>query len=85
MNPRIRELAEQAKLKTELWNNPEPFVIYKEDVNYPGGLEKFAELIVRECMACSTWVGKVNKNAIEPVHTAHAINQRIKQQFGVEQ
>ena len=48
-------------------------------------VEKFAELIVRECMACSTWVGKVNKNAIEPVHTAHAINQRIKQQFGVEQ
>jgi hypothetical protein len=37
MNERIKELAEQAKLKTELWNNPEPFVIYKEDVNYPGG------------------------------------------------
>ena len=49
MNERIKQLAEQAKLKTELWNNPEPFVIYKEDVNYPGGLEKFAELIVREC------------------------------------
>ena len=49
MNERIRELAEQAKLKTEVWNNPEPFVIYKEDVNYPGGLEKFAELIIREC------------------------------------
>ena len=50
MNEQIKQLAEQAKLKTELWNNPEPFVIYKEDVNYPGGLEKFAELIVRECM-----------------------------------
>ena len=48
-------------------------------------LEKFAELIVRECMACSTWVGKVNKNAIEPIHTAHAINQRIKKHFGVEE
>ena len=47
--------------------------------------EKFAELIVRECLACSTWVGKVNNNAIEPVHTAHAINQRIKQHFGVEE
>jgi hypothetical protein len=47
--------------------------------------EKFAELIVRECMACSTWVGKVNNNAIEPVHTAHAINQCIKKQFGVEE
>ena len=49
MNERIRQLLDQAKLKTELWNNPEPFVIYKEDVNYPGGLEKFAKLIVREC------------------------------------
>jgi hypothetical protein len=68
-----------------LWNNPEPFVIYKEDVNYPGGLEKFAELIVRECMACSTWVGKMNTNSSEPMQTAHAINQRIKQQFGVEE
>jgi hypothetical protein len=85
MNERIKELAEQAKLKTELWNNPEPFVIYKEDVNYPGGLEKFAELIVRECMACSTWVGKNNTNTVEPIHTAQAINQRIKQQFGVEE
>jgi hypothetical protein len=49
------------------------------------GLEKFAELIVRECMDCSTWVGKVNMNAIEPVHTAHAINRRIRQHFGVEE
>lgn len=48
-------------------------------------LEKFALLIVRECMDCSTWVGKVNKNAIEPIHTAHAINQRIKEHFGVEE
>ena len=48
-------------------------------------LEKFAELIMRECMACSTWVGKMNTNSCEPTHTAHAINQRIKQQFGVEQ
>ena len=48
-------------------------------------LEYFAELIVRECMACSTWVGKVNMNAIEPVHTAQAINRRIKEHFGVRE
>ena len=47
--------------------------------------EKFAELIIGECMACSTWVGRVNKYAIEPVHTAHTINQRIRQHFGVEE
>ena len=48
-------------------------------------VEKFAELIVRECMVCSAWVGRVNKTAIEPAHTAHAINQRIKEHFGVEE
>ena len=47
--------------------------------------KKFAELIVRECVACSTWVGKMNTNSSEPIQTAHAINQRIKQQFGVEE
>ena len=47
--------------------------------------KQFAELIVRECMACSTWVGKVNTNSCEPIHTAEAINQRIKKHFGVEE
>jgi hypothetical protein len=55
-----------------------------ENTPYPE-LEKFAELIVRECMACSTWVGKMNTNSSEPIQTAHAINQRIKQHFGVEE
>ena len=46
---------------------------------------KFAELIVHECMSCSIWVGKMNTNLVEPVHTAHAINQLIKKRFGVEE
>ena len=73
MNDRIGKLAEQAGLlgpSSRVGNSHE-------------AAEKFAELIVRECMACSTWVGKMNTNSVEPVHTAHAINQRIKQQFGV--
>jgi hypothetical protein len=72
MNERIKELAEQASKEA-----------------FPLGsmawMEKFAELIVRECMTCSTWVGKNNTNSVEPVHTAHAINQRIKEHFGVEE
>jgi hypothetical protein len=72
MNERIKELATEARLLTG-WPVGE--------VEY----QKFAELIVQECMACSTWVGKMNTNSVEPVHTAHAINQRIKQQFGVEE
>ena len=51
----------------------------------PAMQQRFAELIIRECMACSIWVGKNNTNTVEPMHTAHAINQRIKQQFGVEE
>jgi hypothetical protein len=47
--------------------------------------EKFAQLIVAECIACSNWVGKMNANTVEPIHTAHAINQRIKKHFGVEE
>ena len=73
MNERIRELARQAEF-------------LENDLHIQGdNFQYFAELIVKECMACSTWVGNVNKTAIEPVHTAHAINQRIQQHFGVEE
>jgi hypothetical protein len=61
MNERIRALAEQAGLQTELWHNPKPFLIYKEDVYSPGGLEKFAELIVKEC---GQWFN--NRLTVEP-------------------
>ena len=85
MNERIRLLAEQAGI--ELPNN------VVDGVNGPGvvsekdKLAKFADMIIQECMACSTWVGKVNENVKEPgpIHTAHAINQRIKKHFGVEE
>jgi len=82
MNERIRGLAEQARqefLKMPTGYTPEQVGMY------PQLMEKFAELLIQQCMACSTWVGKNNTNLVEPVHTAHAINQRIKQQFGVEE
>jgi hypothetical protein len=70
MNERIKELMIQADF-------PAPELALRA--------HKLAELIVKECMACSTWVGKMNTNSVEPIHTAHAINQRIKQHFGVEE
>jgi hypothetical protein len=82
MNQRFRQLAEQAKLKTELWNNPEPFVIYKEDVNYPGGLEKFAELIVRECAEQASIGNGHGNNQWDRALTFASKN--IKEHFGVE-
>jgi hypothetical protein len=75
MNERIKLLAERANLEIDP-AHPD----HNQKV-----LEKFAGLIVRECMACSIWVGKMNTNSGEPIQTAHAINQRIKQQFGVEE
>ena len=83
MNQRIKQLAEQAKLKTELWNNPEPFVIYKEDVNYPGGLEKFAELIIRECAQVSE--DDITDGDACCTNTADRIARQIKKHFGVEE
>jgi hypothetical protein len=81
MNERIRELAEQATDTVEIVN-PDTGITHHRDFF---DKEKFAELIIRKCMACSTWVGKMNTNSCEPMHTAHAINQRIKQHFGVEE
>lgn len=46
--------------------------------------EKFTELIVRECMECAVWVGKMNTDSVPPANTAHAINIRMKKHFGVE-
>jgi len=77
MNPRIKELADQS------WSYRVDGALVDGNLHFD--YEKFAELIVKECMACSTWVGKNNTNSVEPVHTAHAINQRIKEHFGVEE
>ena len=85
MNERIKQLAEQAGLVKILDEHASEYGNGMfENTPYPE-LEKFAELIVKECMACSTWVGKMNTNSSETIQTAHAINQRIKQQFGVEE
>jgi hypothetical protein len=79
LNERIKELWSQAGGH---YNSGNQHTWPEYTIDDP---EKFAELLIRQCMACSTWVGKMNTNSVEPVHTAHAINQRIKQQFGVEE
>jgi hypothetical protein len=80
---RFRELARQAGVLID-WGEDIKVGRWGIGGNYKN-MQKFAELIIAECMACSTWVGKMNTNSVEPVHTAHAINQRIKQHFGVEE
>jgi hypothetical protein len=82
MNERIRLLAEQAGILID-WGEDIKVGRWGIGGKYKN-MQKFAELLIQQCMACSTWVGKNNTNSVEPVHTAHAINQRIKEHFGVE-
>ena len=72
MNERIRQLAEQAGLKVESWmtNPPKPFQILGSTEQF----EKFAELIVGECM-------RVVGNPTCPNYAYQAIQKH----FGVEE
>ena len=80
MNERIKELAEQAGLRfTQLMSNPMvPIVDGKET-----DLEKFAELIVRECIAiCQDIDGEDNIDARSGRQDCAV---EIKEHFGVEE
>ena len=82
MNERIKQLAEQAGLKQRIWNSlGKELPIWQEDPDNPG-LEKFAELIVRECIRVpyDMW-DKAELNA----DIAVKIEYRIKDHFGVEE
>jgi hypothetical protein len=70
MNPRIRQLAKQAGLDDDMfpldeWDNPE--------------LEKFAELIVKECATVA--YNKQYKHSA--AHTRGDCAEAIKKHFGV--
>jgi hypothetical protein len=74
MNKRIKELAEQARLG----RGPEKIQIRENGVVifYLDELEKFAELIVRECMRV------VEDYYMDPCSYA---DEAIKEHFGVEE
>lgn len=71
MNERFKDLAREARLLTG-WPVGE--------VEY----QKFAELIVRECIECADIVGKSNLASGYPNSTAHHVKQKIQEHFGVE-
>ena len=78
MNKRIKELAEQAGITTNIdtdyfEKDPNKWVDYYT--------EKLSELIIKECIDSAIWVGKFNKKPVEPIHTAMAIKKRIEQRF----
>jgi len=83
MNERIRELVEQARKYADE-NRPGSFVKYDPEwfVLYN---EKFAELIVRECIdICNQHPSKIFKKEWDADVVAWDITQKIKGRFGVE-
>lgn len=74
MNERIKELAEQTELNATLLFNKEK-------------LEKFAELIVRECVEVCAGIAAVRAgyNDADSRDTAYSCGDMIKEHFGVEE
>jgi hypothetical protein len=91
MNAKIKQLAEQAGLRfTQLMSNPMVPIVDGRETD----LEKFAELIVRECINEIAYIGKANEvfgdrtdrgglNHI--LWTAETAIEKIKEHFGVEE
>jgi hypothetical protein len=91
MNKRIKELAEQAR---EFATTRHPVSNIVLSVNSEKFEEKFAELIVRECINEIAYIGKANEvfgdrtdrgglNHI--LWTTETAIEKIKQHFGVEE
>ena len=80
MNERILELAEQAKAESSQWlgSKPATTITYDE-------LEKFAELIVRECIEQSMSIGRYNTPGGVTPDLSIAIAVGLKKHFGVEE
>jgi hypothetical protein len=91
MNDRIRQLAEQAGITTNLDTD-----FYERDMNkwVDYFSEKFAQLIVQECINEIAYIGKANEvfgdrtdrgglNHI--LWTTETAIEKIKQHFGVEE
>ena len=86
MNERIRELAEQAgaEIKT-LTDGTEYRSLYQED-GTGFDLEKFAELIVRECVnICIEHPSRIASNNWHPTMVSADIAYRLEEHFGVEE
>ena len=82
MNKRIRELAEQATENKWKLNR------YMSDPVFDGcelDTEKFAELIVQDCISQIAMIGVSNCDDPDVVWTVDKAIQNIKQHFGVEE
>jgi hypothetical protein len=89
MNERIKELAEQAGCKVMddgEWYIPSATGVEKIVYTKGIGLEKFAELIVRECMRmCDVAdMSLLEHNCVKEASGTQSAKDFIKEHFGVE-
>ena len=85
MNERIKQLAEQAGLVPGGYaNTPEKIMTWREQFDNPGSLEKFAELIVKECIDVATkdWYTPDGYGTVSG--QAKAV-EFIKEHFGIKE
>jgi actin-like ATPase involved in cell morphogenesis len=80
MNERIKQLAEQAGAieAKNITNIPRALSLNGEEI------EKFAELIVRECVEQILTGVRTNPPQAEPPEIVKILVRRIEQHFGVE-
>lgn len=78
MNELIQKLAEQAGMGHERWNTTAQFESF---------LEKFAELIVNECVEVCAGIAAVRAgyNDADGRDTAYSCGDMIREHFGVEE
>jgi hypothetical protein len=74
MNERIRQLARDSHMVEVVCSQK------SVKVNYPKNFEKFAQLIVQECMT----IGFNTVYKVDDDSAAVAVYQNIKEHFGVE-
>lgn len=75
MNERIKELAQQAEMASNMGDHVDVEVM----------MEKFAELIIKECTEQCDRVASFTKNKnIMAYEAATSIKHNIEEQFGVE-
>ena len=75
MNERIRQLARDSHMVEVVCSQK------SVKVNYPKNFEKFAQLIVQECMT----IGFNTVYKVDDDSAAVAVYQNIKEHFGVEE
>ena len=89
MNERIKELARQAYVKDSLehdpdWKQTEVYNCLMNELD--GFFEKFAELIVRECMnICKQHPSRILSNRWDADAVTPDILHRFEEHFGVEE